>query len=161
MIADLEAELFRQPRERPLERGILEGDHATALPADRVVMVLAAGGDPLVAGDPARHLDALQEPEPFELLKRPVDARPTHGRSLAAHLLLELERRDGAVVAGERLDDRGAGAPAPVAGRAQGGEGVLGPGSVGRGRHQPIVAPASLGTRWERERDWPNGIETR
>ena len=142
VVGDLEADLVGELGDRALQGGVLEGDHATAAAADRVVVVLAAGLDALVAGGAAGHLEALHEAELLELLERPVDAGAADRGLAAAQLVVELEGGDGAVVAGERLDHGGAGAAAPVAGLAEGGEGVLGPGAVGfgLGRHQAIVA---------------------
>ena len=60
--------------DRPLQRRVLEGDHAPAAAADRVMVVVAAGLDPLVAGGAAGDLEPLHEAELLELLERPVDA---------------------------------------------------------------------------------------
>ena len=128
MVGDLEAHLVGDAVDRPLQGRVLEGDHAPAAAADRVVMVVAAGLDPLVAGGAARDLEPLHEAELLELLERAVDARPADPRAApAAQLVVELERGDRAVVAGEGLDHRGAGAAAAQAGGLQGPECVLRP----------------------------------
>src|SRR5690242_21948054 len=105
-----------------------------------MVVMVAAGVDPLVAGDPPRRLEALHEPQLLEHLERPVDARATDPDMPPPQLLLELERGHRAAVAGESLDDGGAGATAPVAGPVEARQGVVGPGAVDRSCHQPIVA---------------------
>ena len=71
--------------------------------------------DPLVAGGAAADLDPLHQAQLLELLERPVDAGPADRRPAAAQLVVEVEGGDRAVVAGQRLDHRGAGAAAAVA----------------------------------------------
>ena len=67
-----------------LQRCVLEGDHAAAVAADRVVMMVAVGLDALVTGHAASDLDAADQAEFLELLERPVDARaPDSGATLA------------------------------------------------------------------------------
>jgi hypothetical protein len=80
-----------------------------------VVVVLSAGLDALVSGRPPRHLHPLHQAKLLELLQRPVDAGATDRGSAAAQLVVELDRGDGAVVAGQCLDNSGAGTAAPVA----------------------------------------------
>ena len=93
-----------------------------AAPADRVVVVLAVGLDPLIAGGAATDLDSLQQAELLQLLQRAVDAGPADRRLAAAQLVVELQGGDRAVVAGERLDHRGSRPAAAVAGARQGSE---------------------------------------
>jgi len=57
---DLELGCAADSLDRPLERGIGEGGEATALLADKVVVVLL-GIDSLVAGGVPADLDALHE----------------------------------------------------------------------------------------------------
>ena len=93
---------------------------------------------------PRADLEPLHQAELLELLERPVDAGPADRGLAAAQLVVELERGDRAVVAGERLDHRGAGAAAPVAGRLQRRQRVLGPGSCRSSSPSP---DRSLGRR--------------
>src|SRR5262249_43977911 len=118
-----------------LELTVLEGDHAAAIAADRMVVVMAVGLDPLVASSAAADLDPLHQPQLLELLQGSIHTRPAAAQAAAAQLVVEIESRDHAVVLGERLDDRRAGPPTPVAVGLQGGERILGPSSVGDGAH--------------------------
>src|SRR3954454_20277864 len=99
MVGDLEAELVGELVDGSLERGVLEGDHATAAAADRVVVVLATGFDPLIAGGAAAHLEALDEGELLELLERAVDAGPADSGFAPAQLVVQVQGGDRAVVA--------------------------------------------------------------
>ncbi len=107
---------------------------------------MAGGVDALVAGGAAADLDPLDQAELLELLEGAVDAGPADRGPAAAQLVVEVERGDRAVVAGERLDHGGAGAAATVAGRLQGLQGMLGPARSGlrlhpidpRDRHQLV-----------------------
>src|SRR5262249_38906007 len=79
VLGDLEGDLALDAVDRGLEGRVLEGLHAPADPADRVMVMVAAGIDPLVAGDPPRQVgEALDEAELLELLERPVDTGPPH-----------------------------------------------------------------------------------
>src|ERR1700761_1597153 len=98
-----------------LQAGILEGDHAAAVAADRVVVMVAGRVDALESGGPTADLDPLDQSQPLELLERPVDAGAADPGLPAPHLLLEVERGHRAVVTGERLDHRGPGAATAVA----------------------------------------------
>ena len=144
VVGDVEADLVGEAVDRALEGRVLEGDHAAAVAADRVVVMVAAGLDPLVAGGAAADLEALDEAELLELLEGAVDAGPAAGGSSAAQLVVELERGDRAIVAGERLDHRRAGAAAAQAGGLQRRQRVLGPTGVAGSTwpSQPIVALA-------------------
>lgn len=118
-----------------LQRCVLEGDHAAAVAADRVVMMVAVGLDALVTSHSASDLDAAEQTEFLELLERPVDARAPDSGATLAQFVVKIQGRDRAIVAGKRLDNGGAGPPAAVACRLQDGERVLCPGGVGRGGH--------------------------
>ncbi len=133
--------------DRPLQRGVLEGDHPAAVATDRVVVVLAVGLDALIARDSPRDLDAAQQAELLELLERAVDAGPPHPGLAPPQLVVEVQRGDGAIVASEGLDDDGAGAAAAVAGGSQGGESVLGPARAGGGAHASDPRDSSPPTR--------------
>ena len=126
--------------DRPLQAGILEGHHAPAVAADRVMVMVPAGLDPLVAGGAAGHLEPLHEAELLELLERPVDAGPAGVVLAAAQLVVELQRGDRAIVAGERLDHRGAGAAAPQPGAP----------AASRARARPRRVSAAVGISADR-----------
>jgi hypothetical protein len=98
-------------------------------------MVMAVGVDPLVAGGAAADLDPLDEAELLELLEGAVDAGSSDRWLAPAQFVIELQGSDGAVMAGQRLDDRGASAAAPVAGCSQRLQRVPSPSAVGRGLH--------------------------
>src|SRR6185503_14734170 len=120
-----------------------------AVAADRVVMVVAGRVDPLVPGGAAADLDPLHQAELLELLQRPVDRGAADRRLAPAQLVVEVERGDRAVVFGEGLDHRGAGATAPVAGVGERGQRVLGPVAprslFGRlSTHVPILDPGTI-----------------
>src|SRR5213595_1200420 len=133
VLGDLERDLLADLADRPLETAVLERLHPPAAAADRVVVVMAAGVDPLVAGGAARDLEPLHEAESLEHLERPVDARPADAGLARPQLLLQLQCRHRALMAGEGLDDGGAGAAAPVAGAFELRQGVLGPAAVDPG----------------------------
>src|SRR6185437_12842051 len=102
---------------------------------DRVVVMVAGRVDALEAGGAAADLDPLDQPQPLELLERPVDAGAADPGLPTPHLLLEVERGHRAVVAGERLDHRGPGAAALIPGPLQGLERALLPGLSSHGVH--------------------------
>lgn len=61
MLGDLERHLLGHLPDRPLEVAILEWLHAAASPADRMVMMMPAGVDSLIAGYPTSGLEALHQ----------------------------------------------------------------------------------------------------
>ena len=99
------------------------------------MVVAPVGVDSLVAGDPARRLDALHQPQLLQQLERPVDAGAADRGPAAAQLRLQLQGGHCAVVAGERLDHGGAGAATPVARLAERPQRVLAPCGVDGGGH--------------------------
>ncbi len=92
VLGDFEADLARDPVNRPLQGGVLEGDHAAATTADRVVVV-AAGLDPLVARGAVGHLKALNQAkllELLELLEGAIDAGSADPGTATAQLSVDL-----------------------------------------------------------------------
>jgi hypothetical protein len=79
VLVDPERRRSRRGVNRALESIVGEGFHRSALAADGVVMVIAARLGRLVAGAAARaKIEAVDEPELREGLKRAVDARKSH-----------------------------------------------------------------------------------
>src|SRR6185437_1437738 len=106
VLGDVERHRSGHLRQRFLEARILERDHAPAVPADRVMVVMAGGIDALEASRAAADLDPLDQPELLQLLQRAVDAGAADRRLAAPQLVVEVEGGDRAVVLGERLDHR-------------------------------------------------------
>jgi len=112
---DLVPAAARDPLERLLEGVVLERLDLAAVPADEVVMMVAARVDPFEAGDPVAEVDPLHEPEPVETFERAVDACDSDPRSFRAHPVVDLLRREAAVLVTEERDDDAARAPAAPA----------------------------------------------
>jgi hypothetical protein len=112
---DLVAEASRESFERLLEGGVLEGDDATAIVTDEMVVVLAVGVSGFVTGDAVADVDPLDEPFAAELLENPVDARYADASAVRAQLVEDLLRGQATVLATEKLDDCAAGDAVAVA----------------------------------------------
>lgn len=97
--------------------------------------MVAARDDALIASYPARDLEPLDQPQFLELLQSPVDTGPPHPGAALAQLLVDIERGDRAVVAGQHLHHGAARAALAQAGAAQLCQGVVGPGHVGGSGH--------------------------
>ena len=54
----------------------MKRDEATAVAAEKVMVMLAAGADPLISRGPASEVEPLEEAGGLQLLQRPIDARP-------------------------------------------------------------------------------------
>lgn len=98
--------------DRPLEARIGEGRDTAAALADHVVVMIATGVAPFEARGLTAEVDPLHEPQFLELLKRPVDARPTDAPQASIHL----ERRQRTGLPREELDHLASGTAAAVAG---------------------------------------------
>lgn len=85
--------------DRPLQRGILEGDESAAAHADHVVMVLA-GVVALVGGALAADVDPVDEVELLQLLEGSVNGCPADRRQPPVNL----QRGDCAALALKQLD---------------------------------------------------------
>jgi hypothetical protein len=127
VLGDLEAHPIRYPVDRPLEVGVLEGDDTPAAAADRVMVVMAAGLDPLIARGSALDLEASDQPELLELIEGPVDGGTSDWGLVAPQLLVDLQGGHRAVLARQRLDDGAPSAALAVAGLGQRRHRVLDP----------------------------------
>src|SRR3954468_6914637 len=114
MRGDVEAEALAGPLDQGLELRVLERRPLAAAPADRVVVMLAAGVGRLEAGG-AGDLHPMDEPEAGEDVERPVDAREADAAVAPAQLVVELLRAHEAALAGEQVEHLGAGAAGAVA----------------------------------------------
>jgi hypothetical protein len=123
-------EAVRQQRDRPLQRWVVERDKLAALVADHVVVVLAGRVDDLVSGDAVAEVQAIDQIMVLEEIEDAVDAcaadRP-RAASCGAEGILYLERAQGAVLAGEKLDERVPGGPFLMARPLEDLARVLGP----------------------------------
>ena len=75
-------------------------------------MVVAAGVRGLEARDAVTEIDALDEPEGVHSLERPVDTRDPDPSAPFTNGVVELLRRETAVLLAEKLDDQSPRAPA-------------------------------------------------
>jgi hypothetical protein len=89
--------------------------------------MLTAALGALVARPSPPDLDPMDQPQRLELVERPVDAGPGDRDLAVAQVFLELQRRDGAVMARERLDHRKPGTSLLIPGVLKRGERVLDP----------------------------------
>jgi hypothetical protein len=92
--------------DRRLERRILERLDLPAVVADEVVVMLAAGIGSLETRYAVAEIDPLDEAELVEAVERAVDAREPDARARGANAVVEVLRRDAAVLLSEELDDR-------------------------------------------------------
>ena len=99
MAGELEAGAAAERLERLLERLVVESLDAAALVADEVVVVLDARLHGLEAGKAVSDVDPLEQPEVGELVEAAVDARDPDGTPLVAEAVVDLLRRQAAVLA--------------------------------------------------------------
>ena len=92
--------------ERGLECGILERLDLPAGVADEVVVMLAARVRGLEARDTVAEVDPLHETAAVERLERAVHARDPEPDAVCPNPVVDLLRRDAAVLATDVLDDR-------------------------------------------------------
>jgi len=114
--------------DRRLERGVLERLDLPAVVADEVVMMIAAGVGRLEARDPVSEVDSLDEPQVGHALERAVDACDPDPSATRADAIVDLVRREAAVLLAEELDDDAASTSASAAGVAEAFERDLCPG---------------------------------
>jgi hypothetical protein len=149
VVGGAEAESARELIDRALKAGIVERHEPSALVAQQVMVVVLAGGiGGLIASDPIADVDAADEFVGVEELEDPVDAGPPHG-SLAAPAatqgVFDLQRAEGAVLAGQEVDELVAGGAAMVSRPLEHGASVRRPVGVGARRHLPkLRAPARI-----------------
>jgi AhpC/TSA antioxidant enzyme len=146
---DAHPQAVRQPVDRALEPGVVEGDELAASLADEMmVMVLASRMGGLIASDPVTEVKAVDKVVGVKQLEDAVDARPPD-RPLAApaapQSVLDLQRAQRARLSGQQVDQ-------PVAGRAtvmprapQHASCVLRP--IGTGVHQSLVGQVTKHSR--------------
>jgi hypothetical protein len=112
------AQAIGQPADRSLQSGIVKRDKPPALIADHVVMVGTGGIHELVPRDAIADVDSADEIVVLQELEYPVDTGPGDpprpGR-VVAQSLFDLQRAEGAALAGEHLDQRVARSAAVVA----------------------------------------------
>jgi hypothetical protein len=101
--------------DRRLEGGILERFDLAAVVANEVVVMVAAGVGGLVASDAVTELDALHEAEGVHPFERAVHACDPDPRSSRPRPLVQLVRREAAVLLAQELDHDLPGAAAPAA----------------------------------------------
>lgn len=126
MSADRVLQAPAEPVDRILQRLVLEGGDLPAAVADDVMVVLAAWKRGLVTGGGA-DVEAVDEPHSREQIERPVDARDADQPAISAQAVEDLLRGQAAVLAGEKLDDRGSRPARAVTGQLELGERVIGP----------------------------------
>lgn len=112
----------RDALDRRLERRILEGLDLPAVVAYEVVVMVAADVGRLEPGHAVPQVDPLDEPELVEPLERAVHARDADARSASAHAVVDLLRRQAAVLLAHELDDDPPGASAAAAQLAEAGQ---------------------------------------
>jgi hypothetical protein len=106
------------PLDGRLERRILERLDLAAVVANEVVVMVAAYVGGLEAGDAVSEVDALHEPELVHPVERAVHARDSDASAASAHLVVDLLRREAAVLLSEELDHEPPRPSAPPARRA-------------------------------------------
>ena len=114
----------RYPRDRGLERRILERLDLAAVVAHEVVMMVAADEGRLEPGHAVPQVDPLDEPELVEPLERAIHARDADARPSGAHEVVDLLRGQAAVLLAHELDHEPPGcsaAPAQLAKTPEGG----------------------------------------
>jgi hypothetical protein len=105
------AEPAGDPVNGPFEVEVVERIHLSALPADEVVVMLAAWMSGLETCDPVAEVDAVHEAKVGELVERPIDARDADRPALGTQPVEELLRREAAVLGGQ-VGDHGVTRPA-------------------------------------------------
>ncbi len=122
----------RDALDRRFERVILERLHLAAVVADQVVVVLASGLRALEPRDAVAEVHPLREPELVEPLQRAVDAGDADLAPGGADSVVDLLRRETAVLVAEELDDEPARATAAAARLAKPRESALAPSAIPR-----------------------------
>jgi hypothetical protein len=109
--------------DRTLQPGVDKRHHLAAAIADDVVVMVAAGIEPLVSGGAPADVHAPNQAQFLELLERSVDARPADRPQPP----VDLKWRERATLAADQLDDPPPGSAGPVSGLSKGVECVLYP----------------------------------
>ncbi len=113
--------------DRRFERVILERLHLAAVVADQVVVVLASGFRALEPRDAVAEVHPLCEPELVEPLQRAVDAGDPEPAPGGPDSVVDLLRRETAVLVAEELDDEPARATAAAPRLAKSRESAFAP----------------------------------
>ena len=130
MLGHSEADPPLETIEGVLEAGVLEGLNPAADLADRMMVVLAARLDPLVARHSAADIQPVHEPKLRQLLEDPINARSADSRPGRSKALFDLERRHRAVLPRQQLDHREPGSAPLVTRLPERAQGVLDPGPL-------------------------------
>ena len=101
--------------DRRLERGVLERLDLSAVVADEVVMVVAAGVGGLEARDSVSQVDALNEAQVGHAVEGAVDARDPDPSAARANAIVDLVCREATVLLTEELHDDAASASTAAA----------------------------------------------
>jgi hypothetical protein len=130
----------------PFEPVVFEGGDASAVVADEVVVVVAAGIGRLVAGGAVADVESLYEVELVQQLHGSVDAGEARRLPLGAQGVGDVPRGEAAVLFGQDVDHVEAGGASEVAGLRQSVGGVSSPGFGGHvrtilGSHESSAKP--------------------
>jgi zinc transport system substrate-binding protein len=109
----------RDTLDRRLEACVLERLDLATVVTHEVVMVIAACVRRLEACDAVTEIDPLHESERVHSVERPVDARDPDAAAARTHSVVDLLRREAAVLLTEELDDQPTRAAAPAGRTAQ------------------------------------------
>ena len=101
--------------DRRFERGVFERLDLPAVVADEMVVMVAARVRRLEARDSVSQVDALDEAQVGHAVERAVDARDPDPSAARADAIVDLVRREAAVLLAEQLDDDAASASASAA----------------------------------------------
>jgi zinc transport system substrate-binding protein len=117
----------RGPLDGRLERPILERLDLAAVVAHEMVVVIAVGVSRLEPCHAVSEVDPLNETELVQAVQRAVDARDPDPAASPAHPIVDLLRREAAVLLAQQLHDESSCAPASPARRTEPGERGLRP----------------------------------
>ncbi len=105
MVLNARPEPLRDTVDGSFEAWIIEGDQASALAADQMVVVLPAGDDPLKARQSRPHGHALDKSVLDEQIEHAIDARPADSPPIGAEGVLDLDGAQGTGLLGQQPDD--------------------------------------------------------
>lgn len=118
-------------------RALERTDHAAPF-TDQVVVMRAVRRRGFEPRDAVAELDPGHGSDGNELIEHPVHRREAHALPRRADRIVHLLGGRAAIACRKLRDDGAAGSPAPVAGRAQRGLGMAGPGA----RRLVVVSPS-------------------
>jgi zinc transport system substrate-binding protein len=114
--------------ERRLERRVLERLDLAAVVADEVMVMLAARVGWLEPGHAVSEIDPLHEAELIQPFECPIDASDPNSALASTQAVVDLLRRDTAILPAEELDDGSAGTATPSGCSSQARQRALCPG---------------------------------